>query len=180
MEIRTRRLVLREFTVDDWPDVLAYERDARYWRYSTGMERTDNDVRAFVEAIVALQQEQPRRKFRLAITLAGDDTVIGSCAVRRKDGTEFEADIGYDLHPEYWGRGYATEAARAMIACGFEELGVHRISAWCIAEDIASVRVLEKAGLRREGCLRENEHFKDRWWDTLLFGILRDERVALK
>jgi RimJ/RimL family protein N-acetyltransferase len=101
--------------------------------------------------------------------------LIGNCGIRRKPENEWEADIGYDLAPEFWGQGFATEAARAMAEFGFQELGVRRISSWCIADNIASSRVLEKAGLRAEGRLRGNEYFKGRWWDTLLYGMLREE-----
>ena len=87
-----------------------------------------------------------------------------------------EADIGYELAPDQWGRGYATEAARAIVAFGFTELRLHRISAWCIAENTASAHVLEKIGMWLEGRLRENEYFKDRWWDTLLYAMLETDR----
>jgi RimJ/RimL family protein N-acetyltransferase len=123
--------------------------------------------------LIGYQAESPRRKFQLAVTL--DGTLIGNCGIRRKDGNESEADIGYELHPEHWGKGYATEAARAVVAFGFEELALHRVSAWCIADNTGSARVLEKAGLRLEGRLRENERFRGRWWDTLLYGMLRSE-----
>jgi RimJ/RimL family protein N-acetyltransferase len=62
-----------------------------------------------------------------------------------------------------------------MVQFGFQDMGVRRISSCCIADNIASWRVLEKAGLRAEGRLRENEYFKGRWWDTLLYGMLREE-----
>jgi RimJ/RimL family protein N-acetyltransferase len=121
------------------------------------------------------QAEQPRRKFQLAITLPDDGRLIGNCGIRRKPDQDWEADIGYELAPEYWGRGYATEAALAVVSFGFRELELHRISSWCIADNSASARVLEKAGLRPEGRLKENEYFKGRWWDPLLYGILESE-----
>lgn len=62
-----------------------------------------------------------------------------------------------------------------MMDHGFKLMGLHRISSWCIAENGASARVLEKLGLREEGRMRKNEFFKGRWWDTLVFGILKDE-----
>ena len=62
-----------------------------------------------------------------------------------------------------------------MVAYGFSELGLHRISSWCIADNVASARVLEKVGFQLEGRLRENEYFKGRWWDTLLYGLLESE-----
>ena len=82
--------------------------------------------------------------------------------------------ICYELDPRYWGCGYATEAARALLAFGFKELGLHRIWARCIAENVAS-RVLEKISIRQEGRLREKEWMKGRWWDTLLYTILEHE-----
>jgi ribosomal-protein-alanine N-acetyltransferase len=101
--------------------------------------------------------------------------LIGNCGIRCKPENEWEADIDYELAPEYWGRGFATEAARTMVELGFQDMGVRRISSLCIADNINSSRVLEKAGLRAEARLRENEYFKGRWWDTLLYGLLREE-----
>ncbi len=175
MEIRTARLVLRELAETDWPAVFAYQTDPRYLRYYHWTERTEGDVRKFVRMLAAWQLEQPRRKFQLAITLAGEGTLIGNCGIRRKPENEWEADIGYELAPLYWGCGYATEAARRIVSFGFSELALHRVSSWCIADNVASARVLEKVGMRCEGRLRENEYFKGRWWDTLLFGLLKDE-----
>jgi len=175
LRIATEPLVLRDFVDEDWRAVFAYQRDPRYLRYYPWTDRTEAEVRDFVQMQIRDQEPRPRRKFQLAITLPDSGELIGNCGVRRKDGNDFEGDIGYELNPEHWRRGYATEAARAMVDYGFRELGLHRVSAWCIADNAASARVLEKAGLRLEGRLRENEHFKDRYWDTLLFGLLEEE-----
>ena len=175
MHIVTERLVLREFVTDDWPAVLAYQRDPRYLRFYPWTDRAEAEVRGFVQMFVDEQAERPRRRFQLAITLPDGERMIGSCGIRRKPENDWEADIGYELAPEYWGLGFASEAALAMVGFGFRELGLHRISSWCIADNIASARVLERVGLRPEGRLRENEYYKGRWWDTLLFGLLESE-----
>lgn len=175
MRIATDRLILREFVSDDWPAVLAYQRDPRYLRFYRWTDRTETEVRDFVQMFVGQQEQEPRRKFQLAITLTDDERVVGDCGIRRKPEQDREADIGYERAPEYWGQVYATEAALAIVAFGFRELELHRISSWCIADIAASARVLEKVGLRPEGRLRENEYFKGRWWDTLLYGILESE-----
>jgi ribosomal-protein-alanine N-acetyltransferase len=65
-----------------------------------------------------------------------------------------------------------------MLHFGFTELDLHRIWAWCIADNIGSIRVLEKLGMRLEGRLREKERFKGRWWDKLIFAILDFEWQA--
>ena len=175
MRNTTARLVLREFGTNDWPDVLAYQCDPRYLRFYAQTDRTEAEVRDFVQMFLDQQADRPRRKFQLAITLPDSGRLIGNCGIRRKPENDWEADIGYELAPEYWGRGYATEAALAIVDFGFRELELHRISSWCIADNAASARVLERVGLRPEGRLRENEYFKGRWWDTLLYGLLESE-----
>ena len=175
MELVTERLILREFQDDDWQAILAYQRDPLYLRYSHWTDRTPAAARAFVQSFMAQQREQPRTRFQLAIVRQSSEQLIGNCGIRMESPEASEAEIGYELAPEHWGIGYATEAARAIVRFGFGELRLHRISSWCYADNIASARVLEKLGFYAEGRLREKEHFKGRWWDTLLFGMLEDE-----
>lgn len=175
MRITTDHLTLREYTPDDIRPVLKYQRDPRYLQYYVWTNRDEEDVRAFLKPFIDWQDHKPRRKFQLAITLTETGELIGSCGVRRKPLNDWEAGIGYELSPEHWGHGYATQAARAMVAYGFQELNVHRISSWCIAENTASALVLERAGLKLEGRLREVDRFKGRWWDFLLYGLLAEE-----
>ena len=81
----------------------------------------------------------------------------------------------YELDPRFWGRGYATEAARAVLAFGMTRLKPHRVWAHCVADNLGSIRVLAKLGLRQEARLREAEYYKARYWDTLIYAILEDE-----
>ena len=176
MELRTERLVLREIEIDDWPAVLAYQSDPRYLRYYAWTERDERSVREFVAMLAALKHEQPRRKFQLAVTLPAEGgRLIGNCGLRIDDAENRQGNIGYELDPRYWGRGYATEAARAMVALGFERFGLHRVWLWCVADNTASARVMEKLGMRREGYLREREFYKGRWWDQLVYAVLDHE-----
>jgi RimJ/RimL family protein N-acetyltransferase len=175
MELHTPRLLLREFVTADWPAVLAYQRDPRYLQYYEWTDRTPGDAQRFVQMFIDQQDEQPRRKFQLAVVLKDSGQLIGNCGVRQDAVTSHEAEIGYEIAPAHWGHGYATEAARAIMQFGFAELKVHRIGAWCIAENVASARVLEKIGVKLEGRLRDKEYFKGRWWDTLLYGMLEHE-----
>ncbi len=175
MQITTERLVLREFGADDWRAVLDYQRDPLYLRFYPWEERSEADVRDFVEMFRGWRAEQPRWRFQLAIVLREDGRLIGNCGIRRKPDNDWEADLGYELSPQCWGNGYATEAARAMVDFGFGELGLRRISSWCIADNVASARVLERLGFLKEGRLRSNEFFKGRWWDTLLYALPEEE-----
>jgi ribosomal-protein-alanine N-acetyltransferase len=178
MELMTERLILREFNENDWPDVLAYQADPLYLRYYAWTERTPEDVQEFVRTFLAQQQEHPRTKFQLALVLKSNNQLIGNCGIRMESADAHEADIGYELSPQHWGHGYATEAARAIVHFGFTELRLHRIWSRCIADNVGSARALEQLGMRLEGWLRENEYFKGRWWDTLLFAVLDFEWQA--
>jgi len=174
-KLATDRLLLREFAEDDWRAVLAYQSEAQYLKYSSWTRRTAEQVQAFVRGFIEWQGERPRTKYQLAIMLRGEGRLIGNCGIRLKSADSRQANLGYEIAPGYWGDGYATEAARAMVAFGFEELQLHRIWARCVAENVASYRILEKVGMRREGRLREEEWMKGRWWDTLAYSILEHE-----
>jgi [ribosomal protein S5]-alanine N-acetyltransferase len=119
-------------------------------------------------------------RFQLAIVLRDTGQLIGNCGIRKESPDSRDAEIGYELNPEYWGRGYATEAAREILDFGFSELDLHKVSSWCVADNTASAHVLEKLGMRLEGRVREKEYYKDRWWDVLLYGILKREWDAIR
>ncbi|HYJ79103.1 MAG TPA: GNAT family N-acetyltransferase [Longimicrobiaceae bacterium] len=172
---RTERLLLREFTLDDLPAVLAYHRDPRYLRYYPERRGTEPETRRLVQRFVDWQQEEPRARYQWAVLLPEDGRLIGNGGIRIQSFETMEADIGYELDPEHWGRGYASELAAALLRFGFTELGLHRITAHCVADNVGSARVLEKVGMRQEGRLRESEWMQGRWWDRLLFGILAHE-----
>ena len=175
MDIETSRLRLREFVEGDWPAVLAYQSEPRYLRFYVWTERTEEDVRAFVARFVAWQAAEPRLRFQLAVTLRDGGRLIGNCGIRLAKPGARTGDLGYEISPEFWGCGYATEAARAMVGFGFEELRLHRVWGECVPENSASRRVMEKLGMGNEGRLRQAQWYKGRWWDTLVYGMLEDE-----
>ena len=109
---------------------------------------------------VALQHPRPRIKYQLGVVLRSSGQLIGNCGIRMASAGAHEADIGYELSPKQWGKGYATEAASAIVDFGFTELHLHRVWAWCVADNLGSARVLEKIGMRPEGRLREQRAFQ--------------------
>jgi RimJ/RimL family protein N-acetyltransferase len=121
------------------------------------------------------QRQIPRIKYQFAITLKSTGQLIGNCGVRRDSPETREGDMGYELDPRFWGKGYATEAAQTVLSFGFSHMHLHRVSAWCIAENVASARVLEKLGMRLQTRTQDHQYFKDQWWDTLSYAISHDE-----
>ena len=128
----------------------------------------------FLRALAA-QAEAPRTKFEFAVTLAESGRLIGGCGIRAASRGNRSADMGYCLRKDAWGRGYATEAAEAVLAFGFDVLNNHRIVATCDTENLASARVLEKLGMRREAHFREDARLRGRWRDSYLYAVLEQE-----
>ena len=122
MQITTERLSLREFVTEDWQAVLAYHRDERYLQFYPQSDSSEAEAQEFVKMFLRQQAEKPRRKFQLAITFKGDDQMVGTCGIRRNSENDFEADIGFELAPEHWGQGIATEAAQAIVNYGYSEM----------------------------------------------------------
>lgn len=178
VKLDTPRLILREFVPGDWPAVLAYQSDPRYLRYYSWADRSEQEAREFVQRFVSWQDEVPRIRFQLAITLAASGELIGNCGIRQSEPGATQAELGYELAPWHWGQGYAGEATRAMLVFAFQELGLHRVWGECVAENAASRRVMERLGMRQEGRLREARRMKGRWWDILIYGILVQEWLA--
>jgi RimJ/RimL family protein N-acetyltransferase len=175
MRIETERLILREFMDDDGKWMAAYWRDPRYQQFYAAVEDVDSAVGELVATFIRWQVETPRRGWQLAVTTRADGRCVGNCGVRINSAELGEGNIGYEFHPDVWGRGYATEAATAILTFAFEELGLHRVWAECVADNVASARVLEKLGMRREAHFREHQRFRHRWWDTLIYAMLDRE-----
>ncbi len=175
MHLTTNRLLLREYCEVDWLATFNYQLDPNYLRFYPWPQRVKIDVQTFIRKFINWQYEQPRTKFQLAVILADQNQLIGSCGIRMKQANAHQAELGYEIAPVYWGQGYATEAAHRMLIFGFEELGLHRIWASCLLDNTASARVLEKLGMQREGHIRENRWMKNHYWDTLIYSILEHE-----
>jgi ribosomal-protein-alanine N-acetyltransferase len=173
MEILTERLTLREITQSDFQAVHEYASDPETVRYMPFGPNTEEETREFIDRNLRRQKEQPRTDYGLGIVLRNEDRFIGACGIHGV--TEIQASIGYILNRSYWGHGYATEAAKALVDHLFNELGVHRVYASCDPENHASVRVLEKVGMSLEGRLRENMIIRGEYRDSLIFGILANE-----
>jgi len=175
MKLETERLILRDFVEEDWLAVFDYQTNPLYLRFNKWTDRTPQAVQEFVSWFMNHQIQKPRIKFQLAVVLKSSNQLIGNCGVRMEKADDLEANIGYELNPQYWNFGYATEAAHAIVDFGFQHFGIHRIWADLVADNVGSARVLEKLGMRLEGYLREKAYFKGRWWDALIYAILTDE-----
>jgi RimJ/RimL family protein N-acetyltransferase len=168
--IETERLLLREFRAEDESAMHAYASDPEVTRFTDWGPNDEVQTSAILNSWLMAQQEWPRDFVPLAIELKSRKIVIGGTGIDARTGV-----FGYVLHRSYWGRGYATEASRALLAFGFEWMGVHRIVARCDVLNTRSARVLEKLGMRREGHFRKDTLKDGRWRDTYLYALLAEE-----
>ena len=166
----TGRLTLRPYREADIAELLPLigTREVAATTLRIAHPYTENDARAFLELT------QDPDKIWLAITLRDDGRQIGGVGLRL-DEQHQHAELGYWLGVPYWGKGYATEAAREMLRYGFEDLGLHRIFASHFKHNPASGRILRKLGMRHEGCQREHLRKWNQFVDSELYGILRQE-----
>jgi RimJ/RimL family protein N-acetyltransferase len=139
---------------------------------------TEQETKEYIRAVLAWRLDDPRKNILLGIVRKDSGDLIGSAGLFRSDGDATEAEVGYSLQTDHWGNGYATEAARAMIDFGFREWHLHRVHARCDPENLGSVRVLEKCGMRREGHFRKVAMVKGEWRDRLIYAVLEEEWTA--
>jgi RimJ/RimL family protein N-acetyltransferase len=174
--LTTERLTLREVhPEDDLPALYELFADAQVARFTdtgpfTAMAEAA-EVMAWIKQIFAEQSGM-----RWAITFNSDqETLIGTCGYHQWNRSNNCAEFGYDLKQQFWGTGLMTEALRAMIGFGFEQLYLNRIEADVTVGNDGSARVLEKLGFSEEGLLRQRGYWKGDYHDLRFFGLLRHD-----
>jgi RimJ/RimL family protein N-acetyltransferase len=101
--------------------------------------------------------------------------MIGGVSLLWASDVHKQGEIGFMLHPDHQGRGYAREALLVVLQLGFEEIDLHRIYGRCDGRNEASARLMERLGMRREAHLRENEFVKGEWTDELVYALLASD-----
>ena len=175
--IRTARLVLRPFRLGDAPVVRDLAGDVDVARNTLNIPHPYG--REDAEAWISSHPNQlgAREAVTYAVALPPGDGVVGAVGLIL-DLEHERAELGYWIGRPYWGRGYATEAARAVIAWGFDSLGLSRIHASHFPRNPASGEVLRKLGMKHEGTLRHHVRKWDELLDLEIYGILRGEPVS--
>lgn len=166
---------MRVMRMNDAPGLAAYRDEAEIARYqSWPMPFTLEDAMQMLEEQSDLHDLPPSGWVQVAIELAGE--VAGDLAVNiMADGCI--AELGFTLAPEHHGKGYASEAAGAMVDALLAHTNVHRIVASIDPANVASMRVLEHLGFRYEGTARRAELVRGEWVDDMRFALLRDDRA---
>ncbi len=172
--LRTERLILRPFSLVDAPDVMRLAGDRRV--YGTTLLIPNPYSEGIAESWISTHQavfyEERGAIFAICVM---NGFLIGAISLNRA-GPFNRAELGYWIGPEYWNCGYCTEAVKAVLNYGFTELGYHKISARHFVGNQSSGRVMQKAGMVREGVLRDEVIKDGRFVTVVLYGILRSNQ----
>lgn len=172
--LETPRLVLRQLVPSDAEAMFRTHSDPAVARYigrdpDTDMEPTLRRLEQVFEAI------RETTGIRWGITLRGDPTLMGTVGFWKWNKPHFYAELGYELNPAYWNKGYMTEAVGAALRFGFDHMELHRVEANIDPANTGSRRVLEKLGFTREALFRENWFHGGRFTDSAIYGLLSRE-----
>ncbi len=179
--IETERLVLRPFVEGDFDAVYAMQSRPDVARWTYWEARTEPEVRSALERKIAgsIVRQEGDPLF-LAVVHRSSGEVIGDVLLQLLSAEHRTGEIGYIIHPDHAGNGYATEAVRPLLRIAFESLELHRVIGRVEVRNVASGRVLEKLGMRLEAHLVENEWVKGEWQSELVYAILdREWRAAV-
>ena len=173
-ELQTERLVLREVRLEDGPALQAFQNRPEQW------QRMAMEPEEFADGTLRVQRyfehRGPDFERRLFVYVAHERSLgvlVGQIGLSRSHPAL--ASLGFSVATEYWRKGYAAEMAIRLIEFGFDELGLHRISADVAIENDASKRVLDKIGMTYEGTARDCIWAQGRWWTESQYAILVDD-----
>ena len=173
--LETDRLILRQMRLSDAEDVLIFRGDEYVQRFNSAPLKTVAEARDFIaEGLAGFYQ---KKSIPWGVTLRGEDRVIGGFGFNWWDTYHRRAEVGYDLARAHWGKGYATEALRAICRFGFEQMDLNRIETETLLDNTESVRLLERLGFTHEGTRRGYswEYLDKAFHDGGVFGLLRGE-----
>jgi len=175
VEFFTGRLLLREFSTDDAAAFAAYQADPRNLEFYSEDQAEPTHARELLRLFVQWAEERPRRNYQLAIAeRVMPRTVIGSCGLRTEGLTEGAAEFGIELAPQHWGRGYAAEAARALLAFGFDELRLHEVLGESVSANVRVARLMARLGFTAAGTQPGAAWMQERGWAYVEWQLRRD------
>ena len=175
LTLTTARLILRPYALSDVAPLvrLAGAREVAATTLRIPHPYTEQDAKDFIAKCQASTEDETR----FAIIQRTDGQLCGGVGLRL-DAAHHHAELGYWLGVPFWGVGYATEAARAILDYGFDVLNLHRIYASHVAHNVASGGVLRKIGMRYEGCLRGHICKWGTFHDLECYGLLSADRAV--
>jgi len=176
LPVLTERLRLRAYREDDLENIFRLRSNPEVVAMLYGGPMTREEApEALAQHMAPPCLEADGDELKIAVERRADGAYLGNLKLQLLSREHLQGEIGYVFDPRQQGRGYALEAARKALELGFAHFGLHRISAHCDVRNIASWKLMEKLGMRREAHYREKEFFKGAWAEDYVYAILERE-----
>jgi ribosomal-protein-alanine N-acetyltransferase len=176
MNLESPRLKIIEISWDDLDNIHHLHSIAEVDEFNTlGIPENVEETKDIIRPIIEDQKLPVRRLYMWKIIEKKSGAFLGVCGMTLSQDKFRLGEIYYKLRPLFWGRGYATEVARTLIKSGFEDFYLHKVEAGVATENKASIRVLEKAGMIREGIRRKILPIRGEWHDNYHYAIVEDD-----
>lgn len=182
LTLTSERLVLRKINASDFDTMVAHEQNPELMRYIRPITNLD-ETKTKVQSCIDDWQANEDLWLMLVVHLKDDvnnsnpvNELIGMVCLKFESIEFKRMEIGYRFHTDFHGKGYAFEAAKCVVDFLFNEVNIHKLLAYCVADHQASYKLMEKLGMQREACLRQHSKLADnQWHDELIYGLLAHE-----
>ncbi len=178
MFMETKRLILRDYSITDLNDYFELKSCDEVWKFSTNHPTTDFEhVKELLNELI-VSQSKTGVGF-CALIEKSSNQYIGEAGILSINNVTDRCAIGYNLLPAFWNNGYATEISKGLVRYAFECLNLERVEALVMQPNFASCKVLEKAGLLKEGLLKHFTKINGTYYDVCYYGITRPIDIPL-
>lgn len=172
----TDRMFIKEVTLEDVYDIHQLHLLPETDRFNTlGIPESMSVTKNLAIKWIDEQNLDPQPSFVFCIQLKVNKQFVGLTGINLGKSNFRSAEVWYKIHVDHQNKGYTTEALREVLKFGFNDLKLHRIEAGCAVENVASIKVLEKAGMTREGRKQKNLPIRGKWFDSYQYAILEEE-----
>ena len=169
--LETNRLLLRPYLPEDWRAVHVYASIPEFSQFDVWGPNSIDDTKEFIAECIKKAEARPILRYELAIVLRESNILVGGCTLKRPSAGSETAALGFAVNPSFQCNGYATEAASALIRFALEELAIRAVFAECDTRNIASRRVMEKAGMQLVKVISDHQEIKGVMTDSYHYEI---------
>lgn len=181
IEIQTPRLTLREWSQADVPLVYQLLSEPNVAPFNTiGIPASVQVIQDLLQPTLDDLEKPTRTRYGWSMIRNNDKTFVGEIGLNLATERFRSGEIFYSVSSAYWGKGYASEAAKAIVQFAFEDLELHRLEAGVATFNPGSIRVLEKIGMQREGLRRKILPINGEWLDNYMYAMLEEDYALLK
>jgi RimJ/RimL family protein N-acetyltransferase len=173
--IITERLALRDLEANDGPRVFSYHRHPEVARFQSWGTESVDVVQTYIRGLAGVEPGEPGKWYQVGIFLVEGGKLIGDCGFRVVENDPTQAEVGLTLAPEFQGKGYATEALRALLNYLFTTLKKHRVFGSADPRNVSSIQLQERVGMRKEAHFVKSLWFRGEWVDDVIYALLAEE-----